>query len=1206
MAKENKSQIQGIEGVSGAIKKLTEVTKLLNAEQKKQIETIKKADEANVKLSEDVAKVGKLYTGVQKNIEELTKTQLAYNQNVSKARQALLNSTEKVVELEKELAEVQTKRKNLEKQIAEAEALEDEATKTRLETELEKLKKLETVRQNAFNTEKSALQGIVREYDKQIKKVDILNDSVKEHTKAIEEAEKAYEEYKKNSDEAFQTSGHGIERTTLLLKGMGDHLNELSKMSSLSDIVRNAESFAGSLNKVGSNLVMMQGGFSKFGGFISSIGKGMGAMLGPISAIISIAEILMGAEKDQKDFNKSILESGGALQFMTKETDSLHENLNILRKGMLDADNLLSLGMSADEIKSSLASLQDMNITLEEMGGRGSDITRQFEGARNVIGEMKTISAVFGVGIDEVTAHIESLHGTLGRTLDDAEELKEIKTSFDLIRDAASQAGYSNKKFFSTVISVTNEVANMSGRITEAGALFKNLRKLLGKKGEEVLELGKEGYKGKGLQDRYTDVKKVGEKNVSKILQREAMAKSIALFKGEGGLYGDTQAGKIGSYLKGVDFAKLKSGDADAIKQLTKMSAEDRKTALEKIRRDKDLGADVANQIQDLFTLTKGIGANAQVQARSIEKLGLGGNFAMLAGKLNFIGKSADKLADLDLDSAVNQKLLEDTYGADKANAMKDLLTRGKEDFAYFSKIAKKGDKATEEEKKELKEAGFKSGEKGQLLAAGTGKAIGDLTEFVQAMPERFSALEDMAESAKTQEELLQESIDATVSSSEALATILKEKLDFLGDYTSWIFSWLSGSSEEEKQNKIEQQNKLKSEVNARQESLSESKKLLKSLEEQSKKEKDPIKQKALAEDIKKTKEGIEAEKQLIGETKGRQSAFRKSAVKDLGTAENVRRFEEARDTYNMTQGDDAAKLKAVGEKHGGWAVEELKARETLRKSTDSDDQDKLKEIERGEGGGSAFEEMKAREAEKLQKARKTRGGRHGGGYASLDEARKDIEKKYEDRKFKSLDTSAIGALDELKKKKADEKKAEEEKVEPKVEQEKAAILVKEERKEDEKNKAKDQKEQVETLVKADDETRKKQEAETKASAVQYLIEDAKAKNKTLSAEDADKLYEAHKVTSNPVVQAAIAASSATPTVESSKDMILSDKGAFSLDSKDQVVAMKTGGAIDQFLKGGGGRGNVTININGGDEARIFEVVKKAMSTAGVVTQGMK
>jgi hypothetical protein len=980
---------------------------------------------------------------------------------------------------------------------------------------------------------------------------------------------------------------------------MGDHLNELSKMSSLSDIVRNAESFAGSLNKVGSNLVMMQGGFSKFGGFISSIGKGMGAMLGPISAIISIAEILMGAEKDQKDFNKSILESGGALQFMTKETDSLHENLNILRKGMLDADNLLSLGMSADEIKSSLASLQDMNITLEEMGGRGSDITRQFEGARNVIGEMKTISAVFGVGIDEVTAHIESLHGTLGRTLDDAEELKEIKTSFDLIRDAASQAGYSNKKFFSTVISVTNEVANMSGRITEAGALFKNLRKLLGKKGEEVLELGKEGYKGKGLQDRYTDVKKVGEKNVSKILQREAMAKSIALFKGEGGLYGDTQAGKIGSYLKGVDFAKLKSGDADAIKQLTKMSAEDRKAALEGIRRDKDLGADVANQIQDLFTLTKGIGANAQVQARSIEKLGLGGNFAMLAGKLNFIGKSADKLADLDLDSAVNQKLLEDTYGADKAGAMKDLLTRGKEDFAYFSKIAKKGDKATEEEKKELKEAGFKSGEKGQLLAAGTGKAIGDLTEFVQAMPERFSALEDMAESAKTQEELLQESIDATVSSSEALAAILKEKLDFLGDYTSWIFSWLSGSSEEEKQNKIEQQNKIKKEFNAKQESLSESKKLLKNLEEQSKKEKDPKKQKALAEDIEKAKKGIEEEKKLLEETKGRQSALRKTGVKDLGSAENVRRHEAAMETYNLTKGSEEEKLKAVEDIHGPGAVKEIKAREKLSKG-DKNQQKKLEEIEKGMHGGSAYE---------LQLEAET--------YTATGDPKqklwwKDKPGAYKEAEraknfYKTSDTSAIRALDELKKKKADEeKKAEEEKVEPKAEQEKAAILVKEERKEDEKNKAKDQKEQVDTLVKADDETRKKQEAETKASAVQYLIDDAKKNNKTLSAADADKLYEAHKVTSNPVVQAAIAASSATPTVETPKDMILSDKGAFKLDSKDQVVAMKTGGAIDQFLKGGGGRGNVTININGGDEARIFEVVKKAMSTAGVVTQGMK
>ena len=57
--------------------------------------------------------------------------------------------------------------------------------------------------------------------------------------------------------------------------------------------------------------------------------------------------------------------------------------------------------------------------------------------------------------------------------------------------------------------------------------------------------------------------------------------------------------------------------------------------------------------------------------------------------------------------------------------------------------------------------------------------------------------------------DLLKESIDATVSSSEAIATILKEKLDFLGDYTSWIFSWLTGEDDNKKQQKIESQQKL-------------------------------------------------------------------------------------------------------------------------------------------------------------------------------------------------------------------------------------------------------------------------------------------------------------------------------------------------------------------------------------------------------------
>jgi len=78
--------------------------------------------------------------------------------------------------------------------------------------------------------------------------------------------------------------------------------------------------------------------------------------------------------------------------------------------------------------------------------------------------------------------------------------------------------------------------------------------------------------------------------------------------------------------------------------------------------------------------------------------------------------------------------------------------------------------------------------------------------------------------------------------------------------------------------------------------------------------------------------------------------------------------------------------------------------------------------------------------------------------------------------------------------------------------------------------------------------------------------------------------------------------------IKPADDLIISDKGAFRLNSKDDILAMKPGGAVEEYVKSTGGGmgkgGNVTININGGDEARVFEVVKKAMKSAGVVTQG--
>jgi len=67
--------------------------------------------------------------------------------------------------------------------------------------------------------------------------------------------------------------------------------------------------------------------------------------------------------------------------------------------------------------------------------------------------------------------------------------------------------------------------------------------------------------------------------------------------------------------------------------------------------------------------------------------------------------------------------------------------------------------------------------------------------------------------------------------------------------------------------------------------------------------------------------------------------------------------------------------------------------------------------------------------------------------------------------------------------------------------------------------------------------------------------------------------------------------------MRNARDLIIPADGKPILtDSKDTIMAMKPGGAFDQASRSrGGGRGNVTINVNGGDTAKVYQVVKRVL-----------
>ena len=898
---DTKSYVKSLADVSAAVKYLSDNLAGLSEEQQKQLKIIKQSNDANNKLSQIIADQSQpAYSDFAKQIKQLEEIQKSYNQKMRDQGKEMMEQISLTQEYERRIKTLAEKKKKLEVDMAsQSDDEEYEKIKAQKEAAEAEIKKL----QEALNLQETATKETIKRYDEEVRKFEEAEGAKRKAlTETVEDGKKAYDALMQKADESFKKPMKGMgdfaDRTKVALEGIQGQIDTFAKMGSLGDISRFGIGFGESLQTAGANMKAMGGVMGKMGGGIAALGGALNKALGPIGVIISIAETFMQAEKDQKDFNKAILEGGGALDYMSKGTDNLHENLNVLRKGMLDYTNLTKLGMSPEEMRSTLNSLQESNLTLKKMAPNASNIKQQFEGARTLIGEMKTVSTVFGVGIEEVTTHVESLNMNLGKTLDDAEELRNIKSSFDQIRDAATQAGYSNKKFFSTIISVTNEVGSMNGRVQEAGSLFVRLRKLIGKKGEQVFETVKEGYKGKSVQEKVTDVYKVGGKKTKQIIQREAILKGQALFGAkdeEGkelskGVYGGKQLEGLEGIL-GKDLVKgLREGNEEAIKKISQMDAGKKADILRTIQSTEGLGADVANTIQDFMTLSRGVAGNMGATINALEKMGMGGNLAMMVNKLNFVGLSADKLSETTLESIATQELLDQTFGENK-EAVTQLLSRGIGEYKNYSELIKEYNKGetTADRKLEIEKKLDKEGlgvKGGKLVAKGSGKEIKDFSSFIQALPERFKPLEDaMLTTGKTQEELLSESIDATIASSDAIAAILKEKLDFLGDITTGIFSWITGSKTIDKEKKMKEQEKLNDEIRLKELEYGDAKSYVKELEKEAKSAQTVGEKKVLEEKILKHKEGLKAYEDKLLELRGQSKELRGSKVQDAGTA---------------------------------------------------------------------------------------------------------------------------------------------------------------------------------------------------------------------------------------------------------------------------------------------------------------------------------
>ena len=289
-----KKNVVQLNELGKAIRYLSENMSNLTAEERKNAEVVKKANEVNSKASEIIINgLQPAYKYMQKEIAELEEIQKKYNATVKNTSENVFNSTSKIKNyktkiesLRKEIQQLELEEKRV---ASDAVALAEvkgkkEAQEAYIKSLEDSIKEEEVLVNEEIKLQKEALEKYEAIYGKRTK---ILQDSIKDE-------EKLYNERMSKVDEAFKKEGKlgakSFKAMEEVLGGIDAHLTELSKMSSLGDLGRGAKSIGESFEKVGATVEAMGGG--RIGRSLAGFGGMITKALGPIGMLISIVIVL--------------------------------------------------------------------------------------------------------------------------------------------------------------------------------------------------------------------------------------------------------------------------------------------------------------------------------------------------------------------------------------------------------------------------------------------------------------------------------------------------------------------------------------------------------------------------------------------------------------------------------------------------------------------------------------------------------------------------------------------------------------------------------------------------------------------------------------------------------------------------------------------------------------------------------------------------
>jgi len=890
---------------------------------------------------------------------------------------------------------------------------------------------------------------------------------------------------------------------------------------------------------------MAGAGAAKALGAIGTAAVAIGAVAGVLALVV---KLMVDADAQAKEFNKTLMQGASAADFAYTTSAAGIIDVTEELSAAQDAAMSLALRFREDhkEIMAVLAAANEAGLTFKEMreevGGAGDAMTAYSRFAEVAVVYSKTL----GVEMKTIAEQTASWMHDLGLGL------RGVEDGFSTIFQAAMESGIGVKRFYGMVTEATSSMALYNVRIEEAAALIGNLATALGDAGAAEFVKGlTQGFAADSYTERFKKIIIAGQGDVSEIMENSAVSTAKAFGKSfEGEIPGALERAAAGK----VDLQGIMTGDVGALQELGKLPEDEIRALLQATGSDEQY-----RQMEKLIELSQGMTGGLGDQAKAMDAMDMGGKLSMMLqtlGDTPLSEMSAIELAAFESYAGISGEQLMALRKVDRS-------IRGEYDAIKGMQASlQRGEDLTADQIAKAEELGVEFDNTGRAFVKGTDQQIESVNDWIQSQEEVLA--ESVQEGMTNQEAIAKRTADNTSSIMNSIDTVIAMTLKKIYDVMRSLLDMAQGMNpaEIEARDSLihaaeDQQATLQSELGANAQAIAEAKDAYET---------------ASGKDKTARKEELDV---LVGQREELETAagLQEVLIQDL----------------NDIQGGGLTGFDKTAEDM--MAETQRKGRERRREVMAGTMPGKLAAFEGG-AGETAYT-AKLAELVEREEDRRTRAGKEG---PIPDSLMKQFEGRAEEAKLVAVDEEIAklmeGQVEQAEEQAGQEAVESQEQVTATTEVQKAVAASAEGRTSD----------LIDALM-----AMKLHEA-LSAGGFRQGTKEYNELFKGLHAgqvEAQDTLLARYRSTGEGVSEAQSAAGAQVGVFDLQQDFIYrgnrSGGTLTPISQADDLIGGKPGGPVEAALGGRGG-GMVNVNVYGGDQARVYETVKKALRDSGLRT----